>query len=215
MGNKSFAVLGLGRFGKSIAVELANNDCEVIAVDMNSEVVAEIADKVAFAAAADITDINVLKSLGISNVDGAIVAIGDNLSVSVMATMLLKELGVPYVLAKAKNAMDEKILKKVGADATTLPENEMGIRIARNIVVGNFVDLVELSSKFSIVEMDIPSEWAGHSLMELNLREKYGINLIAIKEGDVVDVTLDPKAILKENTIVFLVGENNSLRKIK
>ncbi len=215
MGNKSFAVLGLGRFGKSIAVELASNDCEVIAVDMNSEVVAEIADKVAFAAAADITDINVLKSLGISNVDGAIVAIGDNLSVSVMATMLLKELGVPYVLAKAKNLMDEKILKKVGADATTLPENEMGIRIARNIVVGNFVDLVELSSKFSIVEMDMPSEWAGHSLMELNLREKYGINLIAIKEGDVVDVTLDPKAILKENTIVFLVGENNSLRKIK
>lgn len=215
MKNAGYAVLGLGKFGKSVALELSNNGCEVIAVDLNNEAVAEIADEVAYAAVADITDINVLKSLGIGNVDGAIVAIGDNLEVSVMATILLKELGVPYIMTKVQNEMGAKILRKVGADAVTLPEKEMGVRIARNLVAGNFVDLVELSSKFSIVEMEMPKEWVGKSLKELKLREKYGINLIAVKDGNDVDVTLNPDDILKADTKVLLVGDNTSLSRVK
>ena len=148
MAKKEFVVFGLGRFGTSVARTLAESGCEVLVVDDNEDKIHEIADYVTHAVCANVTDVDSLESLGISNFDGAIVAIGQNLEASVMVTILAKEAGIPYVLAKAQNDLHAKVLKKVGADMVVFPEKETGIRIANNILMGNFFDAVELSSTF-------------------------------------------------------------------
>ncbi len=214
MQKKEFAVFGMGEFGKSVAISLAKCGCEVLAVDNDSEKIKEIADYVTYAVTADVTDYNVLKSLGIRNLDGVIVAIAESLESSVMATIFAKELGVPYVMAKAYTEVHATVLKKVGADAIAFPEKEMGARIAKNLVSGNFVDLVELSSDFSMVEMKVPEHWKGKTLRELNPRDKCGVNVIAAKCGDNVNVNLDPDTPFKETETLIIVGDNNMLGRL-
>lgn len=211
---KEFAVFGLGEFGKSVALNLAKNGCEVLAVDNDSEKVKEIADYVTYAVTADVTDYNVLKSLGIRNLDGVIVAIAESLEASVMATIFAKELGVPYVLAKAYTEVHATVLKKVGADAIAFPEKEMGARIAKNLVAGNFLDLIELSSKFSMVEMKVPQSWEGLTLRVLNPRDKMGVNVIAVKSGDDVNVNLDPDMPFNKDETLIIVGDNDMLERL-
>ncbi|MFA9377543.1 MAG: TrkA family potassium uptake protein [Lachnotalea sp.] len=214
MPKKEFAVFGLGEFGKSVALSLAKCGCEVLAVDNDSEKIKEIADFVTYAVTADVTDFNVLKSLGLRNLDGVIVAIAESLEASVMATIFAKELGVPYVMAKAYTEVHATVLKKVGADAIAFPEKEMGARIAKNLVSGNFVDLIELSSKFSMVEMKVPECWYGKTLRELNPRDKLGVNVIAAKSGDEVNVNLDPDDPFKATETLIIVGDNNMLERM-
>lgn len=215
MANKEFAVFGLGKFGYSVAETLAKSGCEVLAVDNNEEKIQEIADVVTYAVKADVTDPDVLQSLGISNLDGAVVAISDNLEASIMATILAKELGVGYVIAKAQNERHATVLKKVGADAIIFPEKEMGVRTAHNMISGNFVDLVELSSTFSMAEMGIPAAWVGNSLRLLNIRDQYGVNVIGVKRGENLDVDINPDLPLEAGDTLVLVGSNDSLRKIR
>ncbi len=214
MAKKEFVVFGLGRFGTSVATTLAESGCEVLAVDADEDKVHEIADFVTYAVKADITDGDALASLGIGNFDGAIVAIGKNLEASVMATILVKELGVPYVLAKAQNEIHSKVLKKVGADMVVFPEKETGIRIANNLIMGNFFDAVELSSTFSMMELDAPDEWIGKSLRELNLRAKDKINVIAIKRSDVLDINPDADMPINRNDVLVVIGKNEQLNRL-
>lgn len=214
MSKKEFVVFGLGRFGKSVATTLADSGCEVLVVDDNDEKIQDMADIVTYAVKANVTDVDTMKTLGISNFDGAVVAIGEDLEASVMVTILAKELGVPYVLAKAQNDLHAKILKKVGADMVVFPEKETGIRIANNLLLGNFFDAVELSSTFSMMEIGALNEWAGHSLRELNLRAKYKINVIGIKRDGVLDISPDADAAVSENDILIMIGKNETLNKL-
>ncbi|PXV91725.1 trk system potassium uptake protein TrkA [Lachnotalea glycerini] len=211
---KEFAVFGLGEFGKSVALTLAKNGCEVLVVDNDSEKIKEIADSVTYAVTADVTDYNVLKSLGIRNLDGVIVAIAESLESSVMATIFAKELGVPYVLAKAYTEVHATVLKKVGADAIAFPEKEMGTRIAKNLVSGNFADFIELSSKFSMVEMKVPESWEGKTLREINPRDKLGVNVIAVKLDEDVNVNPNPDSPFMTNQTLIIVGDNTMLERL-
>lgn len=214
MTKKEFVVFGLGRFGMSVATTLSDSGCEVLAVDENEDKINEIAEKITYAVKADVTDAEALSSLGIGNYDGAIVAIGQNLEASVMVTILAKEQGIPYVLAKAQNELHAKVLKKVGADMVVFPEKETGIRIANNLLMGNFFDAVELSSTFSMMEIDALDEWDGKSLRELNLRAKYKINVIGLKRNGKLDINPDADMELKKNDVVIVIGKNEVLNKI-
>lgn len=214
MQKKEFVVFGMGRFGKSVATTLAESGCEVLIVDSDEATIQEMADLVTYAVKADVTDTEVLETLGISNFDAAIIGIGENLQASVMVTILAKEMGIPYVLAKAKNDLHAKILKKVGADSVVFPEKETGIRIAHNLLMGNFFDAIELSSRYSIVEIDLPREWKGQNLMELNLRAKYGINVIGTRSDDTIDINPSPDRKMKEGDRLVIIGENGVLNKL-
>ena len=214
MVKKEFLVLGLGKFGMSIAKTLSKMGCQVIAVDKNEEKIQDIADEVTYAVSADVTDMDVLKNLGISNLDAAVIAISNDMEASIMATILVKELGVPTVLAKASNEVHKKILLKIGADTVVFPEIEMGTRVARNLVSGDFVDLIELSSNFSIIETYVSKEWVGMSIRSIGFREKYKINVIAVKEGNNIDVSPNPNEPLREQQMLILLGDNKSLKEL-
>lgn len=214
MVKKEFLVLGLGKFGMSVAKTLSKMGCQVVAVDRNEEKVQDIAEDVTYAVAADVTDAEVLENLGIGNLDAAVIAISNDMEASIMATILVKELGVPTVLAKASNEVHKKILLKVGADSVVFPEIEMGTRVARNLVAGDFVDLIELSSNFSIIETYVRKSWAGQTIRSIGFREKYSINVIAIKEGNHIDVSPDPNIPLKEQQMLVLLGDNKALKEI-
>lgn len=214
MARKEFAVFGLGEFGRSVALTLAKNGCEVMAIDSSSEKVQDIADSVTHAVKADATDMDVVRSLGLNNLDAVVIAIGNNLEASIMATIISKECGVPYVLAKASNDIHAAVLRKVGADEIIYPEKAMGVRTARNLMSGNFLDFIELSKSFSMVEITPPPSWVGKSLRELDLRKK-GLNVIACKQGDNVITQLDPDTVLREGDDFIIVGQNEALNRIK
>lgn len=211
---KEFVVFGLGKFGCSVAKALADNGCQVMAVDSKQDKVEEIAESVTYAVCTDVTDSEAVHSLGISNFNGAIVAIGENLEASVLVTIVAKEMGIPYVLAKAQTEMQAKVLKKVGADKIIFPEKETGIRIANNLASGNFFDAIELSAKYSMMDLDIPEEWVGKSLRELNLRATKKINIIGIKRHEEFEITPDPDAPLLEDDILVIIGKNQALSKM-
>lgn len=212
---KQYVVFGAGKFGASIAVTLQEYGCDVILVDKNPELIQDLADQVSYAICANVEDEETFEELGLKNVDGAIVAITESLEASIVTTMMCHELGIPRILVKAKNSMHEKILRSVGAHKVIYPETEMGRRVAKYLVADNFADWIELSPYFSLVEMDIPAKWCGKSLIELQIREKYRVNVIGIKDGDRVSVTLDPKQPLKPGVILILVGENKDLEALQ
>lgn len=212
---KEYAVFGLGSFGKHLALELENLGCEVVVVDNSMEKVQEIADMVSYAMCANIEDPEVMKSLGARNLDGAIIAISENFETSIMATILAKELGIPYVLAKAQSDLHEKILKKLGADVVIHPEKDMGHRIAKCLVSGDFADWIELSPEYSLVETEVPASWVGKNLIDLHIREKYGVNVVGIIEDGTVNVMIDPAKPFKEKSIVILIGSDKALQKFK
>ena len=151
--------------------------------------------------------------VGIQNMDVAVVCISDNLEASILATIISKESGVPFVMAKARDELQASVLRKVGADQIIFPERSMGVRIARNLIAGNFVDIIELSSKFSMVEVGVPGKWAGKTLRELNLRS-VGLNMIAKKEEDEIKMVLEPDQVLRLGDIYILVGSNEALARI-
>lgn len=211
---EGYAVLGLGRFGKTIAVTLAEAGFQIMAVDVKEEAVQEVAEFVTYAVRGDVTDPDMVRSLGLGNMDGVVVALANNLEASVMATLLAKESGASYIIAKGDNELHGTILKKMGADKVIIPEQEMGINVARNLVLGRFMDLIELSEDVSLVEMEMPASWVGKNLIELDLRNKYSINVVAIKSTDKTDVTPDPTVPMKENQTMLLSGRNEDIRKL-
>lgn len=214
MAFREIAVLGLGKFGRSIATTFASNGGNVLAVDKDEEIIRDIADEVTYAVRADVTEMEVMKSLGLANVDVAVIAIADNLEASVMAVIAAKEAGVNYVICKARNEIQATVLKKVGADEIIFPERAMGSRLAKNLLQGNFVDLADLSDSFSIVEVEIPHEWISKNLIQLHLREKYGFNIIAVRKNGQVSINVEPEAPLEAETSLVVLGENAMIAKV-
>jgi trk system potassium uptake protein TrkA len=212
---KTYAVFGLGRYGIAVARELVCNGVEVIAVDSDEKIVNGAAAELPICKCADITDPEVIRQLGISNVDVVIIAMANNLEASVMAVTLCKEIGVKTVIAKSANEMHQKILKRVGADKVVFPENESGIRLAKNLLSSGFVDMVSLAKNVSMIELDMKPEWVGKNLIDLNLRKKYSINVVAIRKGESVSVDIDPRAALKEDDKLIVIANTQRFSKLK
>lgn len=213
--NKSYAVFGLGRYGLAVAKELVNNGAEVLAVDSDESIVNSAVADIPFCKCADITDLEVIKQLGVANIDVAIIAMANNLEASVMAVMLCKEVGVKTVIAKCANEMHRKILSKVGADKVVLPESESGTRLAKNLLSSGFVDVIELSNDVSLIELDVKPEWVGKTLVELNLRKKYAINVIAIRQENSLQINIDPATKLDKNMQLVVIMNTSKLKVLK
>ena len=212
--NKSYAVLGLGRYGSAVARELSNSGVDVLAVDIDEATVNAAASDLPICKCADITDPEVIEKLGIGEVDVVVVAMASNIEASVMAITLCKEAGVKTVIAKCAEEMHGKIYKRVGADKVVFPEEESGKRLAKNLLSSGFVDMMELSSDVSIVELDVKNDWVGKSLIELNVRKKYGINIVAIRNDDGVQVNIDPEAPLESNMKLIVIANTAKLAKL-
>ena len=212
---KTYAVFGLGRYGTAVARELVDNGMEVIAVDHNERNVNAAAMDLPICKCADVTDPDVIRQLAIANVDVVIIAMASNLEASVMAVALCKEVGVKTVIAKCANEMHQKILTRVGADKVVFPENESGIRLAKNLLSSGFVDMVSLAKNVSMIELDVKPEWVGKNLIELNLRKKYSINVVALRQGDAVSVDIDPRAALLESDKLIVIANTEKLGKLK
>ncbi len=210
---KQYAVLGLGSFGESVALTLENMGCDVLVMDDSYEKIQDISDKVSYAMKGDVADPDALQALGGKNLDGVVVAVSENLEAGIMATMLCKEMGIPLVIAKAKNEIQGAILKRVGADRIVYPEIEMGSRVAKSLVSREFMDWIELSNDYSMVEIAVPAKWAGQSLAEVNARERLGINVVGIIVNGKIDVTPDPQKPLPEGGILIVIGSNDILER--
>lgn len=215
MSNKQFVVVGLGRFGSSVAKTLYGLGHDVLAIDMNEDLVQDISEDVTHAVQLDATDEVALKALGIRNFDVAVVTIGANIQASVMATLLLKENGIKHIIAKGNSDLHAKVLYKIGADRVILPEKDMGIRVAHNLVSTNILDYIELSSDYSIIEINSPSHWHGKTINQLSLRGEYGINVVAIKRGKDVNVSPYADDIIESGDIVVAIGSASDLSRLE
>lgn len=213
--NKTYAVFGLGRYGNAVAKELVASGAEVIAVDIDEDIVNNAATELPICRCADITDPKVIKQLSIGEVDTVIIAMASNLEASVMAIILCKEAGVNTVITKCANEIHKKIYEKVGADKVVFPENESGTRLAKNLLSSGFIDMVELTSDISMVELDIKEEWLDKSLAQLNLRKKYSLNVVAVKSNDRVDTLVDPNMPLESNMKLIVIADISKLGKLK
>lgn len=212
---KQFVTIGCGRFGSSVALKLMELGYEVMIVDKSEETIQNIADQVTYAVQADATDENTIKSLGIRNFDVAIISIGADIQSSILVTLMAKELGVKYVVAKAQNELHGKVLYKIGADRVVFPEREMGIRIAKNLVSDNILDYIELAPDYSIMEVVALPEWLGRSLKDINMRSSFGINVMAIKHGVDINIAVGPDDLIKEGDVLVVIGHNDDLKKIE
>lgn len=212
---KSFAVIGLGRFGTSIAKSLYENGEYVIAIDNNGELAEQIADDVTRAVTADAENKNELKKLGIPDCDCVIVAIGSDLAASILITMNLKSLGVKKVVCKAHDDTHRSILEKIGADKVVIPEFEVAEKTARLLSSPNFIDFTELTDNCGIIRIEPPASWIGKTLKQLNIREKYKVNMIAVTENGNVNIMVPADLEIRENHTLTLLGDYESLDRIQ
>lgn len=212
---KSYIVIGLGKFGSQAARRLCQLNCEVLAMDTNAELVQHVANEVTQAVVADAKDKDVLKTLGAKDFDCAIVAIGDDLSNSVLATMNLKELGVPYIVCKASDETHRQVLMKLGADKVVIPEQEHADRLARNLSSQNVLDYIELSEEYAIIEVPAPRSWQEKTLKELNVRAKLGVNIIAVKQEGKINVSPAADYRIKANDVMVVLGDTTALKAVQ
>ena len=215
MSSKQFVIIGLGRFGSSVAKTLYALGHDVLAIDSNEDLVQEISDSVTHAVQMDATDENALRTLGLRNFDVAVVTIGANIQASVMATLLVKDMGIKYIIAKGNSDLHAKVLYKIGADRVILPEKDMGVRVAHNLVSSSILDYIELSPDYSIIEIESPKEWYGKSMKELSLRSKYGINVMAIKRNNEVNISPDADDVINKDDIEVALGSAEDLTKLE
>lgn len=211
---KTYAVFGLGRYGTAVAKELVNNGMEIIAVDIDQKIVDEAASDIPICKCADISDPDVIDNLDIGSIDTVIICMAGNLEASIMAVTLCKEAGVKTVIAKCANEMHKKILLKIGADEVVIPETESGIRLADNLLCSGFIDMVALSDDVSIVEIDVKDEWYGKNLIELDLRKKYGINIVAVKKENSINININPEQALEEDSSLIVIANTSKLSKL-
>lgn len=213
--NNTYAVLGLGRYGYAVAKELVETGAEVLVVDSQESVINDVVNEFPLCKCADITDEDAIAQLGISNIDVVIIAVASNLETSVMATTLCKDAGVKTIIVKCANERHCKILSKIGADKVVLPEYESGVRLAKNLLSSGFVDILELTNNISLVEFDVKPEWVGKTLIDLNLRKKYSINVIAIQQNNDVTTEIDPNKPLNGEMKLIVVVNRNKLDKLR
>ncbi|MBY9078757.1 TrkA family potassium uptake protein [Paenibacillus sp. HN-1] len=214
---QQFVVIGLGRFGSSLALELMEMGYEVLGIDHNEERVEEMDDRLTHAVMADATDESVMRSLGVRNLDCGIVAIGDDMERSILTAILLKELGVKMVVAKAISILHGRALERLGVDRVIFPERDMGVRVAHQLVTPHLLDYIELSKDYRIVELTVPSCMDGKSLAALNTRGKYGCSIIALNRKGEEGVIVAPTAhdYLHAGDIMVVIGSNESIDRFE
>lgn len=212
---KSYVVVGLGRFGSEVARQLYRCGCEVLAIDIQSELVQQISQDVTHAAVADSRDKEVLRMLGAADFDCAVIAIGDDLAASVLVTMNMKELGVPYLVCKAHDDVHRRVLEKLGADQVVIPEQENAARLAKSLSAPNLLDYIELSEDYSIVELPAPKSWEGKNLKELNVRAKLGVNILAVRRDGKMDVSPAAEFTFRSGDIVVVLGDAKALNAVQ
>lgn len=212
---KQFVVIGLGRFGTSVAKTLTSLGHEVLALDKNEHAVHDIMNDVTQAVQADAREEETLRELGVRNLDVAVVAIGDDLEANILITLMLKEMGIPYIVAKAQTAQHGKVLEKIGADKIVYPEKDMGVRLANNLIRTNIMDFIELSLDYSIFEIIAPANFVNKTIGALNLRAVYKINVVAIKRGiDQIYIAPGPDAAIEEKDVLVIVCNKKALSKL-
>jgi len=212
---KQFLVLGLGRFGTSVARTLCELGHEVLAVDADEALVNDVAPYVTQALQLDATDETALSELDVRNFDAAIVSIGQNTRDSILICVLLKELGAPYVIAKANDDLHAKVLKKIGADRVVFPERDMGARLARSILTPNMLDLMNLSDDYQIAEIRLPDSWAGHSIIDVNVRRRYGLNILAIHRNGRFLASPAPDLPFEAEDTLLVLGTKNDIERLE
>lgn len=212
---KSYVIIGLGRFGSELARQLHNLKCEVLAMDINQELVQQVSPYVTHAVAADAQDKEVLRTLGVRDFDCAIIGIGDNLAASVLVTMNLKELGVPYIVCKAHDETYRRVLEKLGADRIIIPEQEQAQRLAKSLSATNVLDYFELSNEYGIIEMPLPADWEGKTLVQLNVRAKLGVNILAIRRNNKMHVSLSADFELAQGDTMLVLGDTAALNRVQ
>ncbi|MEC0143242.1 potassium channel family protein [Paenibacillus alginolyticus] len=209
---KQFAIIGMGRFGSSVAKTLSQLGFEVLAIDHREETVQEVSAFVTHAVQADSTDEEALRALGIRNFDVVVVAIGEDIQASILTTLILKEMGIAKIIVKAVNDLHGKVLKKIGADKVVYPERDMGQRVAHHLISSNIIDYIELSADYSIVEIKVSNQMIGKSLKQLDIRAKYGCNVIAIKQNEKLIIPPSAEEPLRMDDILVIVGKNSDLQ---
>ena len=213
---KSFVVIGLGRFGSNLAKTLFSLGYEVLAIDENEENVQRISNFVTHAVIGDAKDENVLRSIGVRNFDCAVVAVSNDLESSVLISLMLKDMGVKYVVSKAQSDLHAKVLQKIGVDKIVFPEKDMGMKVAQSLAMNNILDYIELSDTYSIVEVIVPPKWVGKTLRDLDVRVNYGVNIIAIRHDVTkqIEVSPNPDNKLMEKDALVIIGSNQDISKI-
>ena len=211
---KQFAVIGLGRFGSSLAKTLFDMGHEVLGVDISAENTQRVLDNVTQCIQADSTDEDVLNSLGLRNYDAVIVSIGHDMQASILTTVLLKDHGVKFVVAKANSALHGKVLERIGADKVVYPERDMGERVAHSLSSSNILDYIDISPEYTIMEIVASERFIGKTLGQLNLRSKYGVNVMAIKRGDEIAVAPEADDIIGKGDVLIIFGKHLSLQRI-
>lgn len=212
---KSYVVVGLGRFGSETARQLYRCGCEVLAIDLKGDLVQQVANDVTHAVVGDSRDKEVLRALGVGEFDCAVIAIGDDLASSVLATMNMKELGVPYLVCKAHDDVHRRVLEKLGADRVVIPEQENAARLAKSLSSPNLLDYIELSEEYSIIELPAPQSWVGKNLKELNVRAKLGVNILAVRRNGKMDVSPAADFTFADGDIVVVLGDARALKAVE
>ena len=212
---KTYVVIGLGRFGSALARQLCMLGAEVLAMDIHSSLVQQLANDVTQAVVGDAQDKEVLRSLGVRNFDCAVIAIGDNLAASVLITMNLKELGVPYIVCKAHDETHRRVLEKLGGDRVVIPEQEHAQRLGRSLFSHNVLEYIELSEDYGILEVPSPKSWVGKSLKELNVRAKLGVNIIAVENGKSTNVSPAADYRIQPEDVLVVLGDNYALEALQ
>ena len=212
---KSYVVVGLGRFGQTLARQLCMLGAEVLAMDVRNDLVQQVADEVTHAVVGDAQDKEILRALGVREFDCAIIAIGSDLAASVLTTMNLKELEVPYIICKAHDETHRRVLEKLGVDRVIIPEQENATRLARSLNSHNVLDYIELSEDYGILEVPAPKSWIGKTLKELNVRAKLGVNIIAVESGKKTNVSPSADYRIQEGDVMVVLGDNYSLEAVQ
>ena len=212
---KSYIVIGLGRFGQTLARQLCMLGAEVLALDVRNDLVQQVAEDVTHAVVGDAQDKEVLRALGVRNFDCAIIAIGSDLAASVLTTMNLKELGVPYIICKAHDETHRRVLEKLGVDRVIIPEQENAQRLARSLNSHNVLDYIELSEDYGILEVPAPKAWVGKTLRELNVRAKLGVIMIAVENGKSTNVSPSADYQIQAGDVMVVLGDNYSLEAVQ
>ncbi len=215
MREKQFGILGLGHFGEALAIELSNLGADVIVVDKNEDKIQNIANDVTYAVQADVADINVLRSIGIKNVDAVVISITSDINSNLMAVLNCQELGVPEIYSKANNIQHEKVLKHLGVDLVFNPENDMGIQTAHRLYSGGFLHQLSLSSEYSIIEINALKNWYNKTLASLDLRRRYGINVIAIVHEDTPNIVPGGNDLIQKGDKLIVLGDNLAINDLK
>ncbi|MCA0757820.1 TrkA family potassium uptake protein [Paenibacillus sp. N4] len=215
MAKKQYAIIGMGRFGSSVAKSLTDMGFEVLAIDSSEQRVQEVVNTVTHAVAADSTDEEALRALGIRNFDVVVVAIGQDIQASILTTLILKDLGVKTLIVKAQNELHGKVVHKIGADKVVFPERDMGLRVAHHLVSPNILDYIEISDDYSIIEIKAPERMVGKSLKQLDIRAKYKCNVMAIKSGAHMNIAPYADDLIGSDDVIVIVGKNSDLNNLE